>query len=153
MQLYCPKNNLWKSQKFSSVAGVFVEPIQGEGGVREVSGELLATLRDESKKWGALFVSDEIQTGVYRTGKLAAIHHHNVVPDIYTFSKTLGGGYAKIAATVINKNAYGDEFGYLHTSTFSEDEFSSRMGTKVLDVLDTHDFSATIEMAQHLKIN
>ena len=151
VQLYCPKNNLWKSQKFSSVAGVFVEPIQGEGGVREVSGELLATLRDESKKWGALLVSDEIQTGVYRTGKLAAIHHHNVVPDIYTFSKTLGGGYAKIAATVINKNAYGDEFGYLHTSTFSEDEFSSRMGTKVLDVLDTHDFKATLEMASTFK--
>ena len=52
---------------------------------------------------------------------------------------------------MINKNAYGDEFGYLHTSTFSEDEFSSRMGTKVLDVLDTHDFDATIEMASTFK--
>ena len=45
VQLYCPKNNIWKSQKFSSVAGVFVEPIQGEGGVSEVSGELLNSAR------------------------------------------------------------------------------------------------------------
>ena len=140
-------------QKFSSVAGVFVEPIQGEGGVREVSGELLKTLREESKKWGALFVSDEIQTGVYRTGKLAAIHHHDIVPDIYTFSKTLGGGYAKIAATVISQNAYGDEFGYLHTSTFSEDEFSSRIATEVLQILENHDFSRVLELAKSFKVN
>jgi predicted acetylornithine/succinylornithine family transaminase len=74
------------------VAAVMVEPIQGEAGVRVPSDEFLSALRQRCSEVGALLIFDEVQTGFGRTGKLFALEHWNVVPDIITLAKGLGGG-------------------------------------------------------------
>ena len=75
-----------------TVAAVIVEPIQGEGGVRVPSEDFLPALRRRCDETGALLILDEVQTGFGRTGKLFACEHWNVIPDIITLAKALGGG-------------------------------------------------------------
>lgn len=75
-----------------TVAAVMVEPIQGEAGVRVPSDEFLPALRQRCCEVGALLIFDEVQTGFGRTGKLFALEHWNVVPDLLTLAKGLGGG-------------------------------------------------------------
>jgi len=75
-----------------SVAAVLVEPIQGEGGVRIPDPQYLISLRKICDRHGALLILDEIQTGMGRTGKLFAYAHSEIVPDILTLAKGLGGG-------------------------------------------------------------
>lgn len=123
-------------RKVSNVAGVFIEPIQGEGGIKEISIEFAHELRKWTDQNEVLLVSDEIQSGLYRTGKLMALSHYKIHADIYTFSKGLGGGVAKIAATSCHVEKYPEDFGYLHTSTFAEDDISSAVALKVLEMLE-----------------
>lgn len=125
----------WAKHSFSLIAGAFVEPIQGEAGIVEVSNQFLSLLKKHSLQEDFLLVFDEIQSGMYRTGTLSAGTHSHVTADVYTFSKSLGGGVAKIAATTINNRKYVEDFGFLHTSTFSEDDFSSSIALEVLDIL------------------
>jgi acetylornithine/succinyldiaminopimelate/putrescine aminotransferase/predicted amino acid dehydrogenase len=125
----------WVKHTFSLLAGAFVEPIQGEAGIVAVNLSFLANLKKYSLQEDFLLVFDEIQSGMYRTGKLASGTHNDITPDIYTFSKSLGGGIAKIAATTINQRKYIEEFGFLHTSTFSDDDFSSSIALEVLNIL------------------
>ena len=73
-------------------AAVFVEPVQGEGGVLPAPHGYLAGLRKLCDDTGALLVFDEIQTGVGRTGTFLACHHDKVVPDVVALAKGLGGG-------------------------------------------------------------
>lgn len=122
-------------QPLNDIAGIFIEPIQGEGGIVEVDPKLLTRVREICDEQDILMVSDEIQSGLYRMGKLAALSDHNIAADIYTFSKGLGGGVAKIAATVCLQDKYPIDFGYLHTSTFAEDDISSSVALKVLEIL------------------
>ena len=125
----------WAKHTFSTLAGAFVEPIQGEAGIIEVNSQFLAILKKYSLQEEFLLVFDEIQAGMFRTGKLASGTHTDITADIYTFSKSLGGGVAKIAATTINQRKYVEEFGFLHTSTFSDDDFSSSIALEVLNIL------------------
>ena len=76
----------------TKTAGVIVEPIQGDAGVRIPSKEFLKALRDRCSEVGAMLIFDEIQTGFGRTGKLFAFEHYNVVPDVLTIGKAFGGG-------------------------------------------------------------
>ena len=119
----------------NSVAGIFVEPIQGEGGIRILPQSFLAILKKISLEKQCLLVFDEIQCGLYRTGELTASQSQGITPDIYTFSKSLGGGVAKIAATCILQEKYEKDFSLLHTSTFSEDDFSCEVAFHVLEIL------------------
>jgi acetylornithine/succinyldiaminopimelate/putrescine aminotransferase/predicted amino acid dehydrogenase len=125
----------WVRQPFSLVAGAFVEPIQGEAGVIPVNTNFLAVLKKFSLQEDFLLVFDEIQAGMFRTGKLASGAHTDITADIYTFSKSLGAGVAKIAATSVNQRKYVDDFGFLHTSTFADDDFSSSIALEVFDIL------------------
>lgn len=75
-----------------TVAGVIVEPIQGEGGIRVPSDDFLPALRRRCDQVGALLILDEVQTGFGRTGKLFACEHWGVVPDVLVLAKALGGG-------------------------------------------------------------
>jgi acetylornithine/succinyldiaminopimelate/putrescine aminotransferase/predicted amino acid dehydrogenase len=129
----------WVKHSFSLLAGAFVEPIQGEAGIIPVNTSFLAVLKKFSLQEDFLLVFDEIQSGMYRTGRLAAGTESDITPDIYTFSKSLGGGIAKIAATTINQRKYIEDFGFLHTSTFSDDEFSSSVALEVLNILQGED--------------
>jgi acetylornithine/succinyldiaminopimelate/putrescine aminotransferase/predicted amino acid dehydrogenase len=130
-----PNGATWVRHSFSLLAGAFVEPIQGEAGVVPVNANFLAQLKKFSLQENFLLVFDEIQAGMYRTGRLASGSHTDITADIYTFSKSLGGGVAKIAATTINEGKYVEEFGFLHTSTFADDDFSSSVALAVLDLL------------------
>lgn len=125
----------WSINPFSLFAAAFAEPIQGEAGVVEVNNSLLANLKKFSLSEDFLLIFDEIQSGMYRTGTLTAAIHTLITPDIFTFSKSLGGGVAKIAATTINQRKYVSEFGQLHTSTFSDDDFSAEIALTVFDII------------------
>lgn len=125
----------WITVPFSQIAGAFVEPIQGEAGVIEVNKNFLSHLKKISLQDDFLLIFDEIQSGMYRTGKLSAGSETLITADIYTFSKSLGGGIAKIAATTINNRKYIQEFGQLHTSTFSDDDYSSEIALEVFEIL------------------
>jgi acetylornithine/succinyldiaminopimelate/putrescine aminotransferase/predicted amino acid dehydrogenase len=129
----------WVKHTFSLLAAAFVEPIQGEAGVIPVNPDFLALLKKHSLQENYLLIFDEIQSGMYRTGTLSAGVHSHITADAYTFSKSLGGGIAKIAATTINHKKYVEEFGFLHTSTFAEDDFSSAVALEVLDILQGKD--------------
>ncbi|GGO10131.1 hypothetical protein GCM10010116_20410 [Microbispora rosea subsp. aerata] len=118
----------------SPVAACFVEPIQGEAGVHEVPAETLAALRELADRHDAALVFDEIQCGMGRTGTFLASESSGVVADYYLFSKSLGGGLAKISALLVAENRYVAEFGRHHTSTFADDDFSSRIATAALDL-------------------
>lgn len=74
------------------VAAVIIEPIQGDAGVQIPSQEFMEALRERCNKTGTLLIFDEVQTGIGRTGKMFAFEHYNVVPDIITLAKGLGGG-------------------------------------------------------------
>ena len=73
-------------------AAVFIEPMQGEGGVRPVSPEFLRALHELCRQRGALLVCEEVQCGLGRTGRMFAYEHAGITPDILTLAKPLGGG-------------------------------------------------------------
>lgn len=81
------------------VAAIIIEPVQGEGGFNIVSFDLMRALREICNKHGILLIADEIQTGFARTGKMFAIEHSDVVPDLMTLAKSLGGGFPISAVT------------------------------------------------------
>jgi acetylornithine/succinyldiaminopimelate/putrescine aminotransferase/predicted amino acid dehydrogenase len=121
---------------FSNIAACFYEPIQGEGGVVAVSDAYARALRDATTKAGVPLVIDEIQSGMGRTGTFLASEAAGVVGDYYLLSKSLGGSLAKISALLVDKQRYDRDLGYLHTSTFVEDDYSSAIALEALALLD-----------------
>ena len=101
-------------------AAVILEVIQGEGGIIVPSDDYLPKVRELCDKNGALLILDEVQTGLGRTGKMFASEHYNVVPDIITTAKALGGGVMPIGAFTAKPNVWEKyiESPFLHTSTF-----------------------------------
>ena len=77
----------------SRIAAMIVEPVQGEGGFNIAPPEFLVRVRELCAQHGILFIADEVQTGIGRTGKMFAIEHSGVVPDLMTLAKSLGGGF------------------------------------------------------------
>lgn len=81
------------------VAAIILEPVQGEGGFYEAPKELMLHLRKICDAYGILLIADEVQTGFARTGKMFAMEHYGVVPDLTTMAKGLGGGFPIAAIT------------------------------------------------------
>jgi len=81
------------------VAAIILEPVQGEGGFYDVPRPLMKSLRELCDEHGILLVADEVQTGFARTGKLFAMEHYDVVPDLTTMAKSLAGGFPLSAVT------------------------------------------------------
>ncbi|SJM28828.1 4-aminobutyrate--2-oxoglutarate transaminase [Mesorhizobium delmotii] len=81
------------------VAAIIVEPVQGEGGFYEAPREFMTALRKICDQHGMLLIADEVQTGFARTGKMFAMDHHEVAPDITTMAKSLAGGFPLAAVT------------------------------------------------------
>lgn len=119
-----------------SLAGLIFEPIQGEGGVREITPEFARRAAALCSARGAPLMADEIQTGMGRTGTFLACEALGVTPDYVMLSKALGGGLAKISATLIRRERHVDKFDVLHTSTYAEDDYSSAVSLKALELLD-----------------
>jgi acetylornithine/succinyldiaminopimelate/putrescine aminotransferase/predicted amino acid dehydrogenase len=139
---------------FVRVAAAFVEPIQGEGGVRVVPDAYLRALRATADAHGFLLVFDEIQCGMGRTGTFLASEPSGVSADAYALSKSLGGGLAKVSALLVDRARYEVEFGLLHTSTFAEDDYASGVALGVLELLDRDDgalLRACATKGEHLR--
>lgn len=81
------------------VAAIIVEPVQGEGGFNPAPAGFMAALREICDQHGMLLIADEVQTGFARTGKLFAMEHHGVAPDLTTMAKSLAGGFPLAAVT------------------------------------------------------
>jgi acetylornithine/succinyldiaminopimelate/putrescine aminotransferase/predicted amino acid dehydrogenase len=125
-----------QERSFTNISACFVEPIQGEGGIRELPADYLRALRSAADEGGFPLVIDEIQSGMGRAGTFLASEPSGVRGDYYLLSKALGGGFAKLSALLVDRRRYAEEYGYLHTSTFADDDFSSAVGLAVLDVIE-----------------
>lgn len=121
----------------SNIAGVFVEFIQGEGGIHPLPEATVQALASLCERDSVPLIADEIQTGLYRTGRFLAAQHHGIDPDYVLLGKGLGGGMAKISALLVRHAYYQEGFGLKHSSTFAEDDFSSIAALKTLELLET----------------
>lgn len=115
-------------------AGVLLEPIQGEGGLRVFAPSFLARLRALCDARGLLLVLDEVQSGVGRTGKFLACEYSGVTPDIVALAKGLGGGFPLGACLATREAAKGMTLG-AHGSTFGGNPLAAAVGGAVLDVV------------------
>jgi ornithine--oxo-acid transaminase len=121
-------------------AAFIVEPIQSEAGIILPPQDYLRSAEALCRSTGTLFVLDEVQTGMFRTGSFLASHHFGVKPDIVVLAKALSGGLVPVSATLMTDTVYQSVYSSLrraivHTSTFSENSLSMRAGLAALDVL------------------
>ena len=124
-------------------AGFLVEPIQGEGGIREASPEFIEGLRTLADEHGVLLLFDEVQCGVARTGKLYAHEHYGVTPDIMATAKGIGGGFPLGACLATQHAARGMGLG-THGSTYGGNPLAMAAGGAVLDVVADPAFLAEV---------
>ena len=118
----------------ADVAAIISEPIQGEGGYIVPPKEFHSMMKKTAEKYGILYIDDEIQAGMGRTGKMWAIEHFGVVPDIITTAKALGGGIP-IGATIIDAKLDFDRQGR-HSNTFGGNPIGAAAGLAVFDVIE-----------------
>src|ERR1700676_1373748 len=128
--------------KTRQFAAFIVEPVQAEGGIRIPQREYLQTAQQLCRKYGTLFVLDEVQTGMFRTGAFLAAHHYDLDPDIVVLAKALSGGLIPISAVLMSDEVYKSVYSSLkraivHTSTYSENGLAMRAGLATLEVLET----------------
>jgi acetylornithine/N-succinyldiaminopimelate aminotransferase len=111
-----------------------IEPIQGEGGVRNIGADLLRRLRAICDEHGLLLIYDEVQTGVGRTGKFFAHEWTGVAPDIMSVAKGIGGGFPLGVCLATAEAARGLTAG-THGTTFGGNPLAMAVGNAVLDVI------------------
>ncbi len=121
------------------VAAFFVEPIQGKG-VNMPDNDYLSGVAALCKRYGTIFVADEIQSGMGRTGRFLAVEHWNVEPDMVLLSKALSGGYVPVGAVLMRKAIFDKTFdrmdrAVVHGSTFAKNDLAMAAGIAVLDVI------------------
>jgi ornithine--oxo-acid transaminase len=121
-------------------AAFIVEPVQAEAGIRVPAKAYLHGAEALCRSRGTLFVLDEVQTGMFRTGTFLAAHQFEVQPDMMVLAKALSGGLIPVCAVLMTDRVYRSVYSSLkraivHTSTFSENGLSMRAGLATLDVL------------------
>jgi ornithine--oxo-acid transaminase len=121
------------------VAAFIVEPIQGKG-VNLPTDEFLPGALALCRKYGSLFIADEIQTGIGRTGKFLAVEHWNVEPDMVLLAKALSGGHVPVGALLTRKNIFDKIFNQMdravvHGSTFAKNDLAMAAGIATLEVI------------------
>ena len=121
------------------VAGVFIEPVQGESGVVVPPPGYLRQVRELCTRHGALLVADEVQTGIGRTGRMFACQHEDVLPDVLCLAKALGGG-VPIGAVVMSEAVAALLKPGLHGTTFGGNQLACAAANAVLDVVDQPGF-------------
>ena len=120
-------------------AAVFLEFIQGEGGIVGVTEEFVSALKSLREKFGFLIVADEIQSGIGRTGKLFGFQHFDIVPDIITVAKPIGGGLP--VGAIIGSKKVADVWTYgVHGTTFGGNPVACAAGVATLDTVMTDSF-------------
>ncbi|MET7322263.1 ornithine--oxo-acid transaminase [Streptomyces sp. NPDC005549] len=123
-----------------TTAAVLIEPIQGEAGVLIPDDGYLAGVRELTRRRGCLFVADEIQSGLGRTGHTLAVEHESVVPDVVLLGKALGGGIVPVSAVVGSREVLGVLHPGEHGSTFGGNPLAAAVGTAVVELLETGEF-------------
>src|SRR3954465_73746 len=123
------------------VAAFIVEPIQGKG-VNMPSDEFLPGAAALCRKYGTLFVADEIQTGIGRTGRFLAVEHWNVEPDMVLLAKALSGGHVPVGALLTRKSIFDKIFNQMdravvHGSTFAKNDLAMAAGIATLEVIES----------------
>lgn len=123
----------------SETAGIIVEPIQGEGGIRPSNALFLKGLREACDEFGLLLFFDEVQTGIGRAGNLFAYENFGVKPDVMSLAKGLGGGFPVGACLASKKAAIGITPG-THGSTFGGNPLAMAVANKVIEILQEEGF-------------
>ena len=126
---------LEEALKDKEVAAFMVEPIQGEAGVVIPDDGYLKAVRDLCDKYHVLFIADEIQTGLARTGKMLACDHENVKPDILILGKALSGGTLPISAVLASNEIMMQILPGEHGSTYGGNPLACAVAIKSLEVL------------------
>ncbi|MFO7941018.1 MAG: ornithine--oxo-acid transaminase [Bacteroidales bacterium] len=126
---------LERELKDSNVAGFLVEPIQGEAGVNVPSEGYLKKAAELCKKHNVLFIADEVQTGIARTGKLLAVDHEGVRPDILILGKALSGGVYPVSAVLADDEVMLTIKPGEHGSTFGGNPVAAKVAIAALDVV------------------
>jgi acetylornithine/N-succinyldiaminopimelate aminotransferase len=124
-------------------AGLLVEPIQGEGGVRPASDAFIKGLRALADEHGLLLALDEVQCGVARTGKLYAHEHYGIIPDVVASAKGIGGGFPMGCCLATEQAARGMVIG-THGSTYGGNPLAMAAGNAVWDVVANDEFLADV---------
>lgn len=135
--VYAPFNDLEavKAKITNQTVAIMLEPIQGEGGVNVASADFLTGLRKICDEKKILLIFDEIQTGMGRTGKMFCYQHYDVVPDIMTLSKTLGGGFP-IGALVAKREIADTLQPGMHASTFGGSPLACAASLAVFEAIE-----------------
>jgi ornithine--oxo-acid transaminase len=136
-------------------AAFVVEPIQSEAGVRVPPDDYLRAAQALCKKYGTLFVLDEVQTGLYRTGSFLAAHHWGLDPDMVVLAKALSGGLVPSGAVLMSNEIYESVYSSLgrsiiHTSTYSENGLAMRAGLATLQALQDEGLGKRSELMGQL---
>ena len=118
-----------------NIAGFLVEPIQGEAGVYVPTEGYLAKAKALCEKHNVLFIADEVQTGIARTGKLLAVHHENVQPDILILGKAISGGVYPVSAVLANNEIMNVIKPGQHGSTFGGNPVAAAVAIAALEVV------------------
>jgi ornithine--oxo-acid transaminase len=122
-------------------AAFIVEPVQAEAGIQVPSRAYLQAAQELCHEHGTLYILDEVQTGMYRTGTFLAAQQFGLRPDMVILAKALSGGLVPVSAVLMTDNIYHSVYSSLkraivHTSTFSENSLSMRAGLATLEVLE-----------------
>ncbi|MFD1162416.1 MULTISPECIES: ornithine--oxo-acid transaminase [Hwangdonia] len=128
-----------------NVGGFLVEPIQGEAGVYVPSEGYLTKAKALCEKYNVLFIADEVQTGIARTGKLLAVNHENVNPDILILGKALSGGAYPVSAVLANDNIMKVIKPGNHGSTFGGNPIAAAVAMAALTVVKEEALSNNAE--------
>ena len=134
------------------VAAVMIEPVQGEGGARQVPNGYIEGVRTAANEFGALVIADEVQAGIGRTGTLFAFEDYGVKPDIIALAKGLGGGFP--VGAVIASAAVGSAMTPgTHGSTFGGNPLAMAAAEVVLQTLSAPGFMADVQRrADYLEV-
>ena len=125
-----------------NTVAVLLEPIQGEAGVILPPDGYVRAVRDICTARGVLFMADEIQSGLARTGRTFACDHEDVRPDVYILGKALGGGILPVSAVVSSWDVMSALHAGEHGSTFGGNPLACAVGIAVVDLLSTNEFQA-----------
>ncbi|MEV0847978.1 ornithine--oxo-acid transaminase [Streptomyces sp. NPDC049954] len=123
-----------------NTVAVLLEPVQGEAGVIVPPEGYLPAVRELTRERGVLFIADEIQSGLGRTGRTFACEHEGVVPDMYVLGKALGGGVVPVSAVVSSWPVLGVFRPGEHGSTFGGNPLACAVALEVIDLLESGEF-------------
>ena len=131
------------------VAAFVIEPVQGKG-CKSPQTDFFNRAQELCRKHGTLLISDEVQTGLGRTGKMFGFQHWNLEPDIITLAKTLSGGYVPCGAIVTRREIYQKTFNRMdrcvvHSTTFGRNNLAMACGLAALEVIDSENLVANAE--------